>query len=147
MFTGFVAVMIQSHLLKNIDCTYVTSNMGNKMPSNNVRPASLSMQLQREPIEYAFEGKLRENNGWTFANTSRRGRMEIMAEILLFCSQQKAKTKIMYNINLNYVQLKSHLRSLTVQGLLSINKGKYATTEKGYRFLSLFAELHDMLKY
>ena len=121
--------------------------MGNRMPSNIVRPANLSMRLQREPIEYACEGKLRKNNGWHFANTSKRGRMEIMAEILLFCDQQKAKTKIMYSINLNYEQLKRHLRSLTAQGLLSINKGKYATTQKGYRFLSLFAELHDMLNY
>jgi predicted transcriptional regulator len=147
MFTGFVAVMIQSHLLKNIDCTYVISNMGNKMPSNNVRPASLSMQLQREPIEYAFEGKLRENNGWTFANTSRRGRMEIMAEILLFCSQQKAKTKIMYKINLNYAQLKKHLKDLTTNGLLTKEMDKYTTTLKGYRFLELFVQLHDLLSH
>jgi len=120
------------------------------MPSNIVRPANLSMELQRGPIEYAYEEKLiklRKNNGWHFANTSKRGRMEIMAEILLFCDQQKAKTKIMYSINLNYEQLKRHLRSLTAQGLLSINKGKYATTQKGYRFLSLFAELRDMLNY
>jgi predicted transcriptional regulator len=120
------------------------------MPRNIVGAADLSMQIQREPKEYDYEAKLiklRQINGWNFAKASRRGRMEIMAEILLFCSQQKAKTKIMYNINLNYAQLKSHLRSLTAQGLLATNKDKYATTQKGYRFLTLFAQLHDMLNY
>ena len=120
------------------------------MARNIVGAVNLSMQIQREPIEFAYETKLiklRQNNGWIFAKTSRRERMEIMAEILLFCSQQKAKTKIMYNINLNYAQLKSHLRSLTAQDLLSVNKGKYSTTQKGYHFLALFAQLHDMLNY
>jgi len=124
--------------------------MGNNMPSDIAGATNLSMQIQREPIEYAYEPKLiklRQNNGWVFAKAARRGRMEIMAEILLFCSQQKAKTKIMYNINLNYAQLKSHLRSLTAQGLLTTNKGQYATTQKGYRFLTLFAQLNDMLNY
>ena len=118
------------------------------MPNNIAGATRLSMQIQREPIEYAYEAKLmklRQNNGWIFAKTSRRERMEIMAEILLFCSQQKVKTKIMYSINLNYAQLKSHLRSLIAQDLLSINKGKYATTQKGYQFLTLFTQLHDML--
>jgi len=73
--------------------------------------------------------------------------MEILAEILLFCSQQKAKTKTIYHINQNYEQLKSHLRSLTAQGFPSIKKGKYLTTQRGYRFLTLFSQLQDMFKY
>ena len=120
------------------------------MPSNTIGVTNPSMHIQREPIEYAYEAKLIkliQNNGWTSIKASRRGRMEIIAEILLFCSQQRAKTKIMYNSNLNYAQLKSHLRSLTAQGLLTTNKGQYATTQKGYRFLTLFAQLHDMLNY
>ena len=51
----------------------------------------------------------------------------------------------MYNTNLNYAQLKSHMSSLTAQGLLSKNLNKYVTTEKGYRFLELFAQLNDLL--
>jgi hypothetical protein len=50
----------------------------------------------------------------------------------------------MYNANLNYSQLKNHMDTLTSQGLLAkINK--YLTTEKGYRFLELFAQLNDLL--
>lgn len=50
---------------------------------------------------------------------ARRGKLDIIAEILLFCEQQKTKTSIMYNTNLNYAQLKSHMDSLTAQGLLA----------------------------
>lgn len=53
----------------------------------------------------------------------------------------------MYRINLNYTQLKSNLKFLTSQGLLNHAMGKYATTEKGYRFLELFAELNDILTF
>ena len=52
----------------------------------------------------------------------------------------------MYKTNLNYAQLKRHLKSLTSQGLLIHNKDKYVTTEKGYRFLELFTQLNDILK-
>jgi predicted transcriptional regulator len=90
--------------------------------------------------------KLRQNNSWNFTMSSKRGRLEIMAEILLFCDQQKAKTKIMYKTNLNYVQLKKHLRSLMSKGLLATNTNKYFTTQKGRRFLEIFAELNNMLK-
>ena len=76
---------------------------------------------------------------------AKRGRMEIIAEILLFCDQQRAKTNIMYKTNLNYAQLKSQLRFLIAQGMLSHHNDKYATTEKGFRFLELFLGIYDIL--
>lgn len=76
---------------------------------------------------------------------SRRGKLDIIAEILLFCEQQKTKTSIMYNTNLNYSQLKSQMDTLTSQGLLAKNVNKYNTTEKGNRVLELFAQLNDLL--
>jgi predicted transcriptional regulator len=89
--------------------------------------------------------KVKQGNVWTTNNSVKRGRMEIIAEILLFCDQQKAKTNIMYKTNLNYAQIQSQLKFLTAQGMLSMEMGKYATTEKGYRFLELFMGLYDIL--
>jgi predicted transcriptional regulator len=118
------------------------------MASSIKRATKLNAQLQMAPIEYADENKLtklRQNNGWDFTSGSKRGRLEIMAEILCYCNQQKAKTNIMYKVNLNYAQLKKHLKSLTSQGLLTTNKNKYATTQKGHRFLELFVQLNAIL--
>jgi predicted transcriptional regulator len=109
----------------------------------------LNRQLQTALLKYDGETrivKLKQGNGWNITNGARRGRLEIIAEILLFCDQQKAKTSIMYKTNVNYAQLKKHLKTLTSQGLLIHNKDKYVTTEKGYRFLELFTQLNDILK-
>jgi predicted transcriptional regulator len=89
--------------------------------------------------------KLKQNSGWNTTNGSKRGRLDIIAEILTVCDQRKSKTSIMYKAKLNYAQLKSHLEFLTRQGLLTNNMNKYATTEKGYRFLELFVQLSDIL--
>jgi predicted transcriptional regulator len=35
--------------------------------------------------------------------------------------------------------------TLTAQGLLAKNVNKYLTTEKGYHFLELFAQINDLL--
>jgi predicted transcriptional regulator len=72
--------------------------------------------------------------------------MEIIAEILLLCERQRAKTNIMYETNLNYAQLQAHLSSLISLGMLMREEGFYVTTEKGFRFLELFAELQGILR-
>ena len=117
------------------------------MAGNSLGVTKLSAQFQMPLIDYGGETrfKLRQNSGWDSARGSKRGQLEIMAEILSHCTQQKAKTDIMYKVNLNYVQLKKHLTALTSQSLLSTNKNKYSTTQKGYRFLELFIQLKAML--
>jgi predicted transcriptional regulator len=90
--------------------------------------------------------RLKHDNGLGVTNGTKRGRLEIFAEILLVCDQRKAKTNIMYKTNLNYAQLQNHLKFLTSQGLLSMERKKYVTTEKGFRYVELFLELRDILK-
>jgi predicted transcriptional regulator len=89
--------------------------------------------------------RLKQANARRLTNGAKRGRLEIIAEILLYCDQRKAKTNIMYKTNLNYAQLQTHLKLLTSQSLLFLDNNKYGTTGKGYRFLELFAELNDIL--
>ena len=116
--------------------------------TKKLEPLVLTVQTQVQ-LKYAIESKLwrlKRGNGWNVNNSVKRGRLEIIAEILLFCDRHKAKTKIMYNTNLNYAQLQSHLSYLTSIGVLMRENGRYLTTEKGYRFLELFAELQDILK-
>lgn len=76
----------------------------------------------------------------------KRGRTEIIAEILLYCVQQRGKTNIMYKANLNYTQLQTNLSFLTSLGMLMHKEERYVTTEKGHRFLELFTELQGILE-
>ena len=76
----------------------------------------------------------------------RRGKLEIVAEILQFCKQQKTKASIMHNANLNYAQLNRHMDTLLNQGLIAEEANKFSTTEKGNRFISLFDELYELIK-
>lgn len=99
-------------------------------------------KLNSQELQFAL---LKHDKEWNIAKGSRRGKLDIIAEILLFCEQQKTKTSIMYNANLNYSQLKNHINALTSQGLLEKKLNKYVTTERGYRFLELFAQLNDLL--
>ena len=99
-------------------------------------------KLNSQELQFAL---LKHEKELSIANGSRRGKMDIIAEILLFCEQQKNKTSIMYNANLNYSQLKSQIDALISQGLLEKKLNKYVTTERGYRFLELFAQLNDLL--
>ncbi len=100
-------------------------------------------KLNSNELQFAL---LKHDGEWNNIKGSRRGKLDIIAEILLFCEQQKTKTSIMYNTSLNYSQLKNHMGTLTTQGLLTKNVNKYVTTEKGYRFLELFAQLNDLLE-
>jgi len=113
--------------------------MGNdKLTTNSAGTA----KLNSHELQFALLKHDRERNN---IKGARRGKLDIIAEILLFCEQQKTKTSIMYNTNLNYSQLKSHMDSLTTQGLLAKKTNKFIITEKGYRFLELFAQLNDLL--
>ena len=77
--------------------------------------------------------------------STKRGRMEIFAGILLFCDRRRSKTNIMYKTNMNYSQLQSNLIFLSLRGLLDCEMDKYVTAEKGYRFLELFTEMQSIL--
>ena len=107
--------------------------------TNNIQGTA---KLNSAQLQFAL---LKHEKEYSNIKGTRRGRLDIIAEILLFCEQQKTKTSIMYNANLNYSQLKRHMDILTAQGLLAKKVTKYITTERGYRFLELFAQLNDLL--
>jgi predicted transcriptional regulator len=98
-------------------------------------------------LEYVDEAKLRSgrNIGRDFTRGGKRGRTEIMAEILYYCNQQKIKTDVMFNTNLNHAQLKKYLGFLTSKSLLVADNNTYAAIRTGQRFLKLFVQLNKML--
>ena len=122
-----------------------------KLSLNQIKPGESRLtsnlpgntKLNSQELQFAL---MKHQKEWSSAKGARRGKLDIIAEILLYCEQQKSKTSIMYNANLNYSQLKSQITGLTSQGLLQKNVNKYIITEKGYRFLELFAQLNDLLE-
>lgn len=106
---------------------------GKHISGNKIKTTKHKPQFQMAPMEYAYETKLvklRLNDNWTSTLGFKRRQLEIMAEILLYCNQEKGRTNIMYKTSLNYAQLKRHLKSLTSKGLLDANTDKYFTNQR-----------------
>jgi predicted transcriptional regulator len=57
------------------------------------------------------------------------------------------KTKIMYKAFLSHSQLKEYLAMLMENSLLEFEEERlfYRTTEKGIRFLQMYAQVHEMM--
>ena len=79
----------------------------------------------------------------------KRGRLEIIYEILSVSSKPTQKTRILYSCNLSYDQLQKYLRYLGHHELLGSfnNKGKerFQTTEKGMEFIKGYERLNSFL--
>lgn len=70
----------------------------------------------------------------------RRSDVEIIAEMLRIGANGAAKTKIMYNANMSYIQMKKYLGFLISQGYLNIVTAgnpsvTYQATERGLNLL------------
>lgn len=83
------------------------------------------------------------------AQSKRRDKLVIMAEILSIAKPGVSKTSIMYRANLSFSQLNQYLTAMLQSQLLekSVNNGKivYCPTEKGLTFLELQQQIMDML--
>ncbi len=69
----------------------------------------------------------------------KRGRLEIIYEILTASRRPVRKTRILYTCNLSYDQLQKYLEYLTSHGLLDILRREqrefFQTTDRGKEFL------------
>jgi len=79
----------------------------------------------------------------------RRGRFEIISEILSLCRTPTQKTHILYKCNLSFEQLKKYLDFLVSNDLLTLfsedGKELYQITENGRRFLEGYEHLKRQL--
>jgi predicted transcriptional regulator len=77
----------------------------------------------------------------------KRINLEIMAEILSLCKQPQTKTRVMYQTNLSWLMLQKYLSQLQSRGLLEVHHSltKYATTQKGLKFVEKWRELVELL--
>ena len=78
---------------------------------------------------------------------AKRNSLEIMTEILVLCKQPQTKTRVMYRTNLSWRMLQKYLSQLQSRGLLEVHHSltKYATTQKGLKFVEKWRELAELL--
>ncbi|MCD6509010.1 MAG: hypothetical protein J7L11_01270 [Thermoprotei archaeon] len=77
---------------------------------------------------------------------SRRSYLDIVHDILRVALGGARKTRIMYEANLSYRQLKEYLELLLSSRMLALRGDAYHTTEKGRKFIKEYQELKCKLK-
>ncbi len=76
---------------------------------------------------------------------TRRGKLEIMGDILRVALNGARKTEIVYRANLNFTRIERYIPLLEKRGLIEIASPLYKTTEKGEDFLRSYQELRQGL--
>lgn len=78
-----------------------------------------------------------------------RGRIDIIASIIMICTEEKRKTPIMYRANLSYDQVGRYVRELQEKELIEEvtidGNAFYRTTAKGRDFLKAYEKIEQIL--
>ncbi len=74
----------------------------------------------------------------------RRNNLDICADLLQIARSGARKTHLVYQANLNFSIAGRYLERLVGDGLITIEKGHYFTTEKGVEFLNRYDELTNV---
>jgi len=95
-------------------------------------------------LEEYIKERMRESRKERF--NERRGRLEIIADILLVAREGAKKTQIVYKANLNFKRVEKYLPYLGEKGFIENTSGEYRTTEKGKEFLRDYKKMKEHLK-
>lgn len=95
------------------------------------------------PLEDALEEGLRKSLRWRFKE--RRGKLEIIADILSVTQKRAKKTEIVYKANINFTRVEKYLPYLMELGLIKQIDGEYLITEKGREFLRDYENVKEQL--
>jgi predicted transcriptional regulator len=78
----------------------------------------------------------------------KRSRDVIISQILDICVKGASKTRIVYQVNLNFRTINPYLDLLTKNGLIDVKKEQtivYETTPRGLDLLDNFKQIHSEL--
>ncbi len=74
----------------------------------------------------------------------RRGRLEIMVDILSTAREGVRKTEMVYKANLNFNRAERYIPFLEERGLMEISGAVFKTTEKGGDFLREYQTINEL---
>jgi len=77
---------------------------------------------------------------------ARRGRLDIIADILRTANRGSKKTRLVYETNTNFVLMKEYLELLEKRGLVILYDAKVYSTDAGNEYLLYYDELMQLLK-
>lgn len=77
---------------------------------------------------------------------ARRGRLDIIADILRTANRGSKKTRLVYETNTNFVLMKEYLELLEKRGLIILYDAKVYSTDAGNEYLLYYDELMQLLK-
>ena len=77
---------------------------------------------------------------------ARRGRLDIIADILRTANRGSKKTRLVYETNTNFVLMKDYLELLEKRGLILEYDAKVYSTDAGNEYLLYYDELMQLLK-
>jgi predicted transcriptional regulator len=75
----------------------------------------------------------------------RRGKLEIVIDILTVALGGAGKTEIVYKANLNFARIDRYIPFLKERGLLENSGSVYKTTEKGEELLRGYTKMKELL--
>ena len=78
----------------------------------------------------------------------KRSKQEIIAQILEVCLESASKTRIVYQVNLNFRTVNPYLEILMKNNLIEIGEGEqtlYNTTQKGADLLETIKKVNESL--
>ena len=94
------------------------------------------------PLEEAMKDGLRSGLKKRFKE--RRGRLEIMVDILSTAREGVRKTEMVYRANLNFNRAERYIPFLEERGLMENSEAVYKTTEKGKEFLHEYQMIKEL---
>lgn len=71
----------------------------------------------------------------------RRHKLDIYADILRLATNGTRTTRLVYQANTNFTNIKRYLETLREKELIEFNGGNPHTTERGIRFLEKYEEM------
>jgi predicted transcriptional regulator len=103
--------------------------------------------MRRFFVSSVLRQHLRIGKGISVQGSTRRNRLEVLAEILSLCKSPRQKTHLLQKVNLSYPKLQDCLQQLRDLKMVNLQPqtSDYVTTEKGLLFLIKWLQLKEFL--
>jgi predicted transcriptional regulator len=76
---------------------------------------------------------------------ARRGKVDIIADILNAAKGGSKRTRVVYKTNLNFTIFQEYLDVLVERGLIERFNGQVYTTDRGLEYIRIYDDLYELM--